>query len=182
MIQTCDLFKQIPKEKLEYLFKHSDASGELDATFLGFEDPYRVVKDIADKDMVIIDFGCAYAAQSWYFRDHVKYIGVDGWSDKDSVIHTENSEYYFTTIQDFIKRAWPVLQYTGMTTDNVFAVCSAVPDKEAREMVLTTFKNCLDWYPCEKVTIKQNGEIKQYQECELFDFKELDNDIDYELK
>ena len=76
-IQPCDLFKRIPREKLEYLFEHSEAGAELDISFLGFEDPYRFVKDIARKDMIIIDFGCAYATQSWYFREHEKYIGVD---------------------------------------------------------------------------------------------------------
>jgi len=32
----------------------------------------------------VVDLGCAYAAQSYYFRRHWKYIGVDGWA-KDRI-------------------------------------------------------------------------------------------------
>lgn len=122
------------------------ASAELDFTFLGFEDIYKDVLNFAPKDKMIIDLGCGYAAQSYYFREHEKYIGVDACGNSDTVIHTENSEFYFMSIQDFIKDVLPVL---GIDPKDVFAVCSYVPDKAARELVAGTFPYCRVYYPGE---------------------------------
>lgn len=36
-MKPCELFTLIPTEKSDYLFEHSDASAELDFTFLGFQ-------------------------------------------------------------------------------------------------------------------------------------------------
>lgn len=143
-MKPCDLFTLIPKKKLDYLFEHSDASLELDFTFLGFEDIYKDVLNFASKGKTIIDLGCGYAAQSYYFQDHRKYIGVDACGDNDSVIHTENSEFYFTSIQVFIKDVLPTL---GIDPRDTFAVCSYVPDEAARRLVTETFPYCRVYYP-----------------------------------
>lgn len=139
-----ELFTLIPTKKLNYLFEHSDASAELDFTFFGFEDIYRDVLNSVSKDKTIIDLGCGYAAQSYYFRDYKKYIGVDVGGDNDSVIHTENSEFYFTSIQDFIKNVLPSL---GIDSKDAFAVCSYVPASAARKLVTETFSYCRVFYP-----------------------------------
>lgn len=143
-METCELFRLIPKEKLQYLFQHSDAGADLDCSFLGFEDIYLDVLRAVPKDKVIIDLGCAYATQSWFFREHVKYIGVDFCMNEDSVIHTENSAFYFTSIQQFISEMLPALK---LDLNDVFAVCSYVPDEEARDLVLGTFPYCYVYYP-----------------------------------
>ena len=145
-MKPCELFTLIPREKLDYLFEHSGATAELDFTFLGFEDIYRDVLNFASKDKTIIDLGCGYAAQSYYFREHKKYIGVDACGNSDTVIHTENSEFYFMSIQDFIKDVFPAL---GIGPKDVFAVCSYVPNKAARELVAETFPYCRVYYPGE---------------------------------
>lgn len=98
------------------------------------------------KDKTIIDLGCSYAAQSYYFRENEKYIGVDACGNNDTVIHTENSEFYFISIQAFIKDVFPAL---GIDPTDVFAVCSCVPDKAARELVAETFSYCRVYYPGE---------------------------------
>ena len=143
-MEECELFKLIPKEKLDELFKNSDAGAELDCTFLGFEEVYKSVLSFVPKSKIIIDFGCAYATQSWYFRDYKKYIGIDKSSNNNSVIHTENSEYYFASIQYFITNIFNTL---NISKDNVFAICSYVPDEEARKMVRENFPYCLVYYP-----------------------------------
>lgn len=143
-MKPCELFSLVPKEKLDYLFEHSNASAELDFTFLGFEDVYRDVLNFVSRDKTIIDLGCGYAAQSYYFQDHREYIGVDACGDNDSVIHTENSEFYFMSIQDFIKDVFPV---SGIDPKDVFAVCSYVPDATARKLVMETFPYCRVYYP-----------------------------------
>lgn len=143
-MKECELFKLIPKEKLDELFKNSDAGAELDYTFLGFEEVYKSVLSFVPKSKIIIDFGCAYATQSWYFRDYKKYIGIDNASNEKSVIHTENSEYYFTSIQNFITNIFSTL---NISKKDVFAICSYVPDEKARKMVRESFPNCLVYYP-----------------------------------
>lgn len=145
-MKPCELFTLIPREKLDYLFEHSNASAALDFTFLGFEDIYKDVLNFAPKDKIIIDLGCGYAAQSYYFREHEKYIGVDACGNSDTVIHTENSEFYFMSIQAFIKDVFPAL---AIDPTDVFAVCSCVPDKAARELVAETFPYCRVYYPGE---------------------------------
>lgn len=144
-MKTCELSKLIPSEKLDYLFKHSDCGAELDKSFfLGFEDVYKGVLNFVPNEKIIIDLGCAYATQSWYFREYKQYIGVDSEMNDNSVIHTENSEFYFTSIQNFIHNIFPSLK---LDLENVFAICSYVPDEEARLLVRETFPNCLVYYP-----------------------------------
>ncbi len=145
MSELCELFKIIPREKIDNIFKTSQTAGaELDYTFLGFEDVYKAVTLFVPKSKVIIDLGCAYAFQSWYFRYYKKYIGVDNGVCYADVLETENSIFYFTSIQNFIKNIFPDI---GYSTDEVFAVCSYVPDENAREMVRKFFPYCLVYYP-----------------------------------
>ena len=151
MNDCCQLFKMIPKNLLNELFENSHASAELDYTFLCFEDIYLKALEVITSDTVVIDLGCAYATQSWFFKDCKKYIGIDCAGDEKSVIHTKNSEYYFMDIQKFIRERLPILD---IDLDNVFAVCSAVPDDEARQMVLETFPYHLVYYPGGIFTMK----------------------------
>lgn len=54
--------------------------------------------------------------------------------------------------------------------NKVFAVCSAVPDKEARKLVADTFPNHLVWYPgLEKKLSFQDiaKETKACNDCDL---------------
>lgn len=143
--RNCELFNIIPRKKLDYVFKKSSTCGaECDSSFLGFENIYRAVKSIVPEYKVIIDLGCCYAFQSWYFRDHKKYIGVDNGIQDKIVLHTKNSKFYFMSIQKFISEVFPKL---GYEKEDVFAICSYVPDEEARRMTREFFPYCLVYYP-----------------------------------
>lgn len=145
MNETCELFKLIPREKIAHVFQTSKTAGmECDCTFLGFEQIYKAVTMFVPRGKVIVDLGCVYAFQSWYFRDYRKYIGIDSGLSVKDVLQTENSEFYFVTIQHFIKNVFPAL---GYSLDNVFAVCSYVPDKYARKIVRDFFPHCLVYCP-----------------------------------
>lgn len=181
MNNSCELFNLIPKEKLDYLFEHSNAGGELDHTFLGFEKVYKEVLDYVPKDKIIIDLGCAYATQSYYFKEYAKYIGIDISGNPDSVIHTENSEFYFMTIQKFINEIFPSL---NIDLNNIFAICSYVPDKEAQKLAENTFPYCKIYYPglISVLKIPNQGEIKMTI-CINKEFKDYEvNDLPIELK
>lgn len=145
MVKHCELFQIIPREKLDEVFQTSKTvSAECDYSFLGFEEIYKAVTLFVPKNKVIIDFGCAYAFQSWYFRDYKKYIGVDCGVKPEDVLKTDNSEFFFMTIQDFYRKSFPRL---GYSLDDVFAICSYVPDDNARTLVRMCFPHCLIYYP-----------------------------------
>ena len=154
MTETCELFNLIPREKIEHVFRTSQTVGaECDYTFLGFEHVYKAVTMFVPKSKVIIDLGCAYAFQSWYFRDYRKYIGVDNGVCCADVLETDNSEFYFISIQHFIRDVFPRL---GYSLNEVFAVCSYVPDDNAREMVKNFFAHYLVYYPTEELRWERN--------------------------
>lgn len=145
MKECCELFRIIPREKINEVFRTSKTvTADCDYTFLAFEEVYKAVTMFVPKGKVIIDLGCAYAFQSWYFRDYKKYIGVDCCTKPEDVLKTENSEFYFMSIQDFCRKVLPNI---GYCIDDIFAICSYVPDDNARETVRKYFKHCLVYYP-----------------------------------
>ena len=156
----CELYKLILKEKIDRIFEVSyTASAELDYEFLGFESVYKAVTLFVPKNRIIIDFGCGYAFQSWYFKDYRKYIGVDVGHEAENVLNileTGNSDFYNMRIQEFIRKyvkrdgysCWIKLPGEEFQrTENVFAICSYVPDTGAQRLVRETFPHCLVYYP-----------------------------------
>lgn len=146
-MEICNLIKNniIPREELDRVFDESDsASAEMDCTFLCFEDVYEDVLANTTPDMTILDLGCAYAPQAFYFKDYAKYIGVDLPFENDVRFKTDNSEFYLMSIQKFIKEVLPGLD---LDLSKTVAVCSYVPDKEAGQMVADTFPIHLVTYP-----------------------------------
>ena len=145
--EPCELYTLIPKEKIDRVFETSEtASAELDYEFLGFENVYKAVTLFVPKDRIIIDFGCGYAFQSWYFKDYRKYIGVDVGREAEDVLNileTGNSEFCHMRIQQFIAM-FPRMRYE---VEEVFAICSYVPDTGAQRLVRETFPHCLVYYP-----------------------------------
>lgn len=151
--EPCELFTLIPKEKIDRIFAESEtASAELDYTFLGFEDVYKAVTMFVPKNKIIIDLGCGYAFQSWYFRDYSGYIGVDFFTNDKDVLKTDNSWFYRMSIQNFIQDIFHTL---GYRKEEVFAICSHVPDAVARDMVRRFFPCCLVYYPTGSIEVME---------------------------
>ena len=140
-MERCELMNIIPKKEIERVLCGT-ASAELDYTFLAFEDVYKGVPNFVPKTKTIIDLGCAYAPQAYCFAEYSRYIGVDA-SIPEIHFETENMELYNMPIQEFcekvIEEKWDL--------ENCFAICSFVPDDEARKCVRETFPNCLVYYP-----------------------------------
>ena len=139
--ECCELFRIIPKEEIKKVFRGA-AAAELDYTFLAFEEVYKSVLNFVPKGKTIIDLGCAYAPQAYYFTEYSKYIGVDVFVP-DIHFTTANMTLYQMSAQQFCKKVidekWDL--------DNCFAICSYVPDVIARKCVRETFPNCLVYYP-----------------------------------
>ena len=135
---VCATYKIIPKEELDRVFETSDsASGDMDFEFLCFEEVYMYVKEHCNKDTVIIDFGCAYMPQAYWFTDCKKYIGIDLPFRNNVRFKTDNSELYLMSGQKFIKNILPTLD---LDMEKVIAICSYVPDEELEQMVAEHFK------------------------------------------
>lgn len=144
--EACDLFQIIPEDIIRDRFQSSETMGaELDFTFLGFEEIYKLANKYVPKGKIIIDFGCAYAFQAWYFKDNPKYIGVDNGITINDTFDIGNAEYYLESIQNFIKLT---MRELDIKKDDCFAICSYVPNNDARTLVAATFpNNSLVYYP-----------------------------------
>lgn len=114
-----------------------DLGGIEPPDFLCFDEFYFHLSKIIPKGRTIIDLGCCYAFQSWYFRDHKRYIGVD-LLDPEDVFLMENGHYYQGTIDRFID---------GFADDarNVFAICNYVLTNT--DLLRQTFRNLFVFYP-----------------------------------
>ena len=147
MDNLCDLLKNnyIPKEEFQRVFRESEtASAEIDPSWLCFEDIYREVMENTSKDTIILDLGCAYAPQCFYFKDYERYIGVNVPFGNNVRFQADNAEFYLMRIQDFIRDVLPSL---SLDLDRVVAICSMVPDKEALQLVKDTFPRHYVVYP-----------------------------------
>ena len=108
---------------------------------MGFNDIYEILSKIIPEHFTIIDLGCGYNPQCFYFTKHKKYVAVDI-SDCEK-FKSDNCVIYQKSIEDFIKE-----DISGLNLDETFAICSYVPMREAnREMVRKAFKNLFIYYP-----------------------------------
>lgn len=134
--------KLIPKEQYERIMSQDRC--EYDCDFMGFLNVYKPLSEIIPTNMIVIDFGCYLAAQSYFFSKHKKYIGVD-------VVDIErftpsNAEHYVCTIQDFLDNELPKL-CKNKTKLEFFAICSYVPDFRSTQHVREKFQNVFCYYP-----------------------------------
>ncbi len=115
-----------------------DGSGDIDGSFLGFVAQYYHLSQIIPLDRTIYDLGCGYGPQSWYFRNHHKYVAVDL---GESVIMPPNGEFYHMSIGDFVK--------TQKIDKIHFAICSYVPPwgGNNEELVRENFEHLFIYYP-----------------------------------
>ena len=174
-MEACNLIKNniIPNEELDRVFRDSySASAEMDASFLCFEDEYEYVLANTKPSDIIIDLGCAYNPQCWYFKDYDRYIAVDLPIFDDVRFDSGNVEFYIMSIQKFIKEELPKL---NLNLNNVVAICNAVPDEEARKMVVETFPRYFVAYPgmCVKTNIGDGVVKRQNVDPEVSKLQEL---------
>jgi hypothetical protein len=75
------LFKDIKKDypdQLELSLQDDCVKCELEPEFMSCGTKiYQTLSEVISLNWTIIDIGCSYAAQAYYFRKHKKYIGID---------------------------------------------------------------------------------------------------------
>jgi len=126
-------------EQIENVFNQDQI--EILPDFLGFITTYYHLSKIIPLEFTVIDFGCGYNAQSFYFMNHKKYIGVDVWPN---IIRFQapGTEFYESYIDDFISN-------NKFDIDSTFAICSYVPDRnnKNKNLIKETFNNVYIFYP-----------------------------------
>lgn len=113
---------------------------EIDDEFLGFLDVYYAASLLTSANTTVIDFGCYVAAQAALFAHCRRYVGVD--TIELERFSTANTVHSVATIQDFITAnpGW-------VGRSDVLAVCSYVPDADARALVNESFPTVVNFYP-----------------------------------
>lgn len=133
------LLSIIPQEQQDMVFNSNEC--DICPKFLGFVDVYKSLSDIIPRHFTVIDLGCAYAAQSFLFKNHKKYIGVDIYDGER--FYAPNTEHHVMPIRDFVEQ-------DRLNVNTTFAICSYVPPwqddniKIARE----NYSNVFTYYPC----------------------------------
>lgn len=137
-----ELLDMIPQNQIDEVFKNSL---EISPDFIGFIGIYKHLSGIIPEHYTVIDFGCGYNAQSFYFKNHKQYIAVDFYPDL-ICFKSENCIFHNITIYDFIFQILPTL---NLDLDKVFAICTYVPDWYGQNinLVKSTFKNVFTYYP-----------------------------------
>lgn len=113
---------------------------DIDPWFLGFVSTYLLLSKLIPTHWKVVDFGCAYAPQAWYFRQHKKYIGVD-YEPADHRFRFPNTEHYQGAIAD----VFPAV-LSAHDPQGIFAICNYVPSEQTR-LVREHFPNCFVFYP-----------------------------------
>ena len=134
---------RIPKKEYKKIIAQYDC--DYDKGFWGNMNIYKFLSKIIPKNFIIIDFGCYFAPQSYYFKKHTKYIGVDTISLNR--FQPKNAVHYVGLITNYILENKYLIEQNN---DNIFAICSYVLDQGAMEFVRRNFSNVFCFYPSKK--------------------------------
>jgi hypothetical protein len=110
-----------------------EAEDDIEPAFLGFLGWYHAAADLVPTDWTIFDLGCAYAIQSWFFRNHRKYVGVDV-SPIERRFVLPNSAHYLSDIEAWLpgvvipEPSFAILSYVPCSAATAAAVRSRFPD------------------------------------------------------
>lgn len=137
---SLELYNSFSEEQNNSVLNQNDC--DIEPTFLGFVGVYKNLSEIIPKHFTIIDLGCAYAPQCFYFKDHAKYIGVDVFNGIR--YYSENSIHVIDEIGGYIDNL-----DIDLDLKKVFAICSYVPDwyGDVRLKARNKFSNLFVFYP-----------------------------------
>lgn len=134
------LLQILPKDQSDIVFSQPDC--EIEPIFLGFTHIYLALSKLIPKHFTVIDLGCSYNPQCFYFAEHKEYIGVD--VSECVKWKAANCRIFQMTINEFIEH-----HLKEFNIDETFAICSYVPPwyKHDIKKVLGHFKNVFSYYP-----------------------------------
>lgn len=138
---TIELHRLIPDEEMSRVLNSERC--DIDIDFLGFTGTYMMLVGLIPKHFTVVDLGCGYAPQSYFFTDHERYIGVDLF--RNEVFHTSNSEFFFDGIDAFVESE----DFKRLNLDTTFFICNYVPEWDGlrKSEILPLLKNVYFFYP-----------------------------------
>lgn len=136
------LFSLLPQDQVNRVFSYYRC--DIDPDFLGFVDIYERLSQIIPTSRTVIDLGCSFGAQAFFFAHHKAYIGVDLLVPTAARFVTANAKHFEMTIEEFISR-----HASSYDRQETFAICSYVPPWHGDNgaMVRARFKHCFVFYP-----------------------------------
>lgn len=144
---SLDLADELPADQFNRVMnqRYVDIAPE----FLGFVKTYKLLAELIPRHFTVVDLGCAYNPQYWYFRNHKALISVDGESMEMPTerFMGENNTIYLKTIGDFMANDLPGLKLDMQET---FAIVNYVPNwykESAGELARKHFSNLYVFYP-----------------------------------
>jgi hypothetical protein len=121
---------------------------DIDPSFLGMVETYEALSHLIPKHWTVLDIGCSYAPQAYYFREHKRYIGVNlPQRPRLQTFCFANSEFVWMRGEDFINSKHALMLQLNL--EQTFAICNYVPDSNdvLGKAVRGTFKNLYCFYP-----------------------------------
>ncbi len=113
-----ELLQLIPKDQIDTVLGQEWC--DIDLSFLGFVTTYKYLSMLIPKNFTVINLGCAYNPQCYYFKDHKRYIAVD--ASKCLKFKAENCDIFEMTIHQFIES-----YKTQFDINETFVICNYVP-------------------------------------------------------
>lgn len=115
---------------------------DIEPQFMGFVATYRLLALLIPRDWTVVDLGCAYAPQCWYFRAHRRYVGVDLGSLRRRFA-MPNTLHLRANITDVLA-VW-----RASNPLETFAICNYVPPWHGfeRRAIAAVFPNLFSFYP-----------------------------------
>ncbi len=117
--------------------------GDFDEGCLGFLKTYVALALLIPEDRVIYDIGCANAFQSWFFRNHKGYVGIDGACPLEARFQPPNATHVMLDVASWIVTLHP--GYFALQPDPHFAIHNACPG--GRAVVVAAFQDVYTYYP-----------------------------------
>lgn len=135
-----DWVQHDPKMTQEIL---SQDQCDIGPEFMCFAEIYASLARLIPIEWTVIDFGCAFAPQCWYFRKHNRYIGIDPGPMKR--FQVDNSSIFIGTIRQALS---DTIWIEPINWDRTFGIMSYVPAKEYDYfLVKNHLKNMFVYYP-----------------------------------
>jgi hypothetical protein len=114
---------------------------DIDPDFLGFVTTYRYLSELIPLHHTVLDIGCAFAPQGFYFRNHARYIGVDGFTPINDRFHFGNTEHIMSTSQEFFSHVKKLPRSTFVIANYMSASEHIVDEIKLKS------HNCFVYYP-----------------------------------
>jgi hypothetical protein len=112
--------------------------------FMGFVSTYKLLSQLIPKHFTVVDIGCSYNPQCFYFKDHTAIISIC--PSTTDVYSTENCIFKQQKASEFIESDL----YKSLDLNTTFAICNYVPEwynENAKEITRNNFLNMYIFYP-----------------------------------